>query len=132
MHFFKNFSDFQHKPIPSRSLEGAEEMEQTCESCKKILDKSKLLKHIGNSKACKAYYGSRYLELKANKRCETKLKYWNSLPRKRIEKINKDRREKYSNDPEKQAMKKLIYQERKEKKLIPLIFFYFKYQVSIS
>ena len=91
-------------------------MEQTCESCKKKLDKSKILKHIGNSKACKAYYGSRYLELKANKRCETKLKYWNSLPRKRIEKINKDRREKYSNDPEKQAMKKLSHQERKGKR----------------
>ena len=89
-------------------------MEQTCESCKKRLDKSKLLKHIGNSKACKAYYGSRYLELKANKRSETKLKYWHSLPRKRIAKINKDRREKHSNDPKKQAMKRLFIKTKKK------------------
>ena len=39
----------------------------SCESCNKELLESSLLKHIGTRKDCKAYYGTRYDDMKKEK-----------------------------------------------------------------
>ena len=86
---------------------------ETCESCKKSLSPSKMLKHIGNSKACKAYYGSRFIELKASKKSDRNMKNWNKIPRKKKDKINKLRRKKYVNDTEKRPGCKIFIKKDK-------------------
>ena len=35
-----------------------------CDFCRKSYDKSRLLKHIAQSKECKSYYGPRFTEMK--------------------------------------------------------------------
>ena len=67
-------------------------LEEQCESCKKTLDKAKLLKHIGNSKNCKSYYGSRFNFLKHNQELERKSKY-REIKREEINENQRKRRE---------------------------------------
>ena len=55
------------------------DMEIPCDSCSKSFGKSSLLRHIGQSKTCKTYYGPRYMEMKAKQVSERNLKYRNSL-----------------------------------------------------
>ena len=38
-----------------------------CEYCEKPFDKRSLLRHIGQTTACKSYYGTRFTEMKKEK-----------------------------------------------------------------
>ena len=42
-----------------------DQLTETCKSCKKKFWDTSFLRHIGQSKVCKAYYGPRYQEMKA-------------------------------------------------------------------
>ena len=46
-----------------------------CENCKESFDKAKILKHIGNKKICKSYYGERYGQMKREKDAKRQRKY---------------------------------------------------------
>ena len=114
--------DFQPKPLASTSKVQQIENDdsdgtETCEFCKKSFEPKKILKHIGNSKDCKSYYGSKFAELKTAKISDRNQKYKKNLTVKEMEKTNKVRREKYGNDPERQAKMKMNYQDQKGIKL---------------
>ena len=107
---------FQTKPFTSqeglsnskRQLgQNADGDETSCESCNKILDPSRLLKHIGNSKDCKTFYGSRFLDLKRQKAIERTQKYRSRIPL-------KDQREKYAKNFKLKDKNKLVWQKQKE------------------
>ena len=87
--------------LKENSQDSVMKLEEQCESCKKTLDKAKLLKHIGNSKTCKSYYGSRFKFLKHNQELERKSKY---RERKR-EEINENQRKRREQEKDKKQEK---------------------------
>ena len=87
--------------LKENSEDSVKKLEEQCESCKKNLDKAKLLKHIGNSKTCKSYYGSRFKFLKHKQELERKSKY---RERKR-EEINENQRKRREQEKEKKQEK---------------------------
>ena len=93
----ENNSTRKLKENPETSVK---KQEKECEFCKKLLDKEKLLKHIGNSKICKTYYGSRFTILKEEQEIERKRKYRENMR----EEINERQRKK--REPEKKRSKK--------------------------
>ena len=78
----------------------ADKMEDQCESCEKKMDKSKLLKHIGNTRSCKAYYGERLEELKREKEIERKRRNRKNMSEAKKQEINEKRREKRKKEDE--------------------------------
>ena len=117
-------TDFQSKPSTS-SDRGSKDneaseitigMETLCECCKKSFDPSKILKHIGNRKACKSFYGPRYSEMKRKKDNERKQNYRYNMTREKNEMINKLQREKYAKNFERKEKNKLIWKNEKEVK----------------
>ena len=76
-----------------------------CESCQKSLEPEKILRHIGNRKAWKDYYGPRLLELKSRKESDRKQKSYENLTLKERENLNKKRRERYLKTKEKKKDK---------------------------
>ena len=42
-------------------------LEVKCDSCKKTMIENTILRHIGNSKSCRKFYGTRYEEMKKKK-----------------------------------------------------------------
>ena len=89
-------------------------MEKTvsCDYCSKELPESSILKHIGNSQACKVHYGPRFDRMKRKKNIN-KIKKWRKEKGK--EKELKEQRESYAKDPEKKKKKKLYYQDKQAK-----------------
>ena len=110
--------DFQPKPLTEEETDESDNGNQTpCDSCKELFDPNKLLKHIAHQKACKAYYGKRFEVLKKEKKSERNRQQRKNMTLIDSEKINKARREKYANDPERKAERREIYQkEIKENK----------------
>ena len=94
-------------------------MEKTvsCDYCSKELPESSILKHIGNSQACKVHYGPRFDRMKRKKNIN-KIKKWRKEKGK--EKELKEQRELYAQDPEKKKKKQLYYQKNKKKGKIVL------------
>ena len=89
-------------PISNEPLGQSDNSDKnSCESCNKKLAPSILLKHIGNSKACKTYYGDRYLELKRKKKAERNEKYMSGINL-------KEKREKYAKNFKLKEKNKLI------------------------
>ena len=80
-------------------------MEKTvsCDYCSKELPESSILKHIGNSQACKVHYGPRFDRMKRKKNIN-KIKKWRKEKGK--EKELKEQRESYAKDPEKKKKRK--------------------------
>ena len=56
-----------------------DEKEISCEFCKKSFNSTSLLRHIGKTKACKSFYGSRFDYLKRQKDSDRKRKYRNNM-----------------------------------------------------
>ena len=56
--------------IEDETLKGKKIMEKTvsCDYCSKELPESSILKHIGNSQACKVHYGPRFDRMKRKKK----------------------------------------------------------------
>jgi hypothetical protein len=95
--------------IEGETLKGKKIMEKTvsCDYCSKELPESSILKHIGNSQACKVHYGPRFDRMKRKKDI-IRIKKW------RKEK-GKEQRELYAQDPEKKEKKKVYYQDKRAK-----------------
>jgi hypothetical protein len=100
--------------IEGETLKGKKIMEKTvsCDYCSKELPKSSILKHIGNSQACKVYYGPRFDRMKRKKDIIS-IKKWRKEKGK--EKELKEQRELYAQDPEKKEKKKVYYQDKRAK-----------------
>ena len=100
--------------IEDETLKGKKIMEKTvsCDYCSKELPESSILKHIGNSQACKVHYGPRFDRMKRKKNIN-KIKKWRKEKGK--EKELKEQRELYAQDPEKKKKKQLYYQKNKKK-----------------
>ena len=79
--------------------------EVECENCKKSFQKDIILKHIGQRKACKSHYGSRFKDLKRYQDTERITKYRENMSLKKREEIKKSKREK----------SKIEYEKRKER-----------------
>ena len=62
----------------TNTLDGNEELKTSCESCKKSFHPMTLLKHIGQSKDCKVFYGPRFKEMKKRQERERKQRYRNN------------------------------------------------------
>ena len=92
-----------------------DDFQRECEFCKKHWDSASLLKHIGNSKDCKSFYGSRFELLKKDHRRQRK--QWS---RRDIgtEKELERKREKYASNPEEKEKKRKYYEESKVRKKI--------------
>ena len=100
--------------IEDETLKDKKIMEKTvsCDYCSKELPESSILKHIGNSQACKVHYGPRFDKMKRKKNIN-KIKKWRKEKGK--EKELKEQRELYAQDPEKKKKKKLYYQAKQAK-----------------
>ena len=100
--------------IEDETLKDKKIMEKTvsCDYCSKELPESSILKHIGNSQACKVHYGPRFDRMKRKKNIN-KIKKWRKEKGK--EKELKEQRESYAKDPEKKKKKKLYYQAKQAK-----------------
>ena len=53
-----------------------------CESCKNSLTEATILRHIGQTQACKAYYGARFYKMKTKKDTLRKEKYRKNMTNK--------------------------------------------------
>ena len=95
----------------TNTLNGNEELKTSCESCKKSFHPMTLLKHIGQSKDCKVFYGPRFKEMKKRQERERKQRYRNNMTSEEKEKTLKRRRELHSQKPE---IKKKQGNKRKE------------------
>ena len=83
----------------------------TCEYCKKKLSDTTILRHIGQSEACKNHYGPRFDEQKRSDHRERQAKYRQKIgARKELDKQKKA----YASNPELQEKKKTRYEKEKE------------------
>ena len=78
-------TDFQPKASTSKKKSKERkkgqnlDVEEICEFCSKYLTQSTILRHIGQSEACKAFYGSRFEKMKKKKISKRKFIYRKSL-----------------------------------------------------
>ena len=94
-------------------------VEINCDFCNKSFGKSVLLKHIGQSKSCKSYYGPRFTEMKKENAKKRVYKHRNNMTMKERKKKWKRNRELYAkNEAKKERNKQKHKQTYKEKKEI--------------
>ena len=102
--------------INEETLKGKKIMEKTvsCDYCSKDLPESSILKHIGNTQACKVHYGPRFDKMK-RKKDSNRVKKWRKEKEKEKEKELERQRELYAQNPGKKEKKKLYYQDKQAK-----------------
>ena len=83
------------------------DMDYSCEFCNKTYGKKSILRHIGQSEACLAFYGPRFKEMKKKAASERKENYRSNLTVKKHKKVLQRNRILYANNPEmKERIKK--------------------------
>ena len=92
------------------------DMEQICEFCNKSFDKKIILRHIGNSEACKKYYGPRFKQMKIEQASARKEKWRRSLSDKEQKNVNQRARILYANNTKLKGKNKEIYKDLKIKR----------------
>ena len=85
------------------------DMDIPCDFCGKTFEKTSLLRHIGQRKACKAHYGQRFIQMKTKQVPERNEKYQNNLTKEEKEEALKRRNIRYANNHELQERNKQIY-----------------------
>ena len=75
------------------------DMDVVCDFCKKSFTQTTILRHIGQSQACKAFYGPRFKEMKKKKATMRTENWKNNLTRKEKKKELKRNRILYANNP---------------------------------
>ena len=86
-----------------------------CECCKQSFDTNTILKHIGHKKACKAFYGLRYNELKKEQNRKKVENFRDKLSLKKREEMLRTERERYHISSELKEKRKVLNLRRKEK-----------------
>ena len=76
------------------------DMDTPCDFCGKTFGKKSLLRHIGQSKACKSHYGPRFIEMKTKQVSERNENYKKNLTIKEKKKALKNNRIRYANNPD--------------------------------
>ena len=89
-------------------------LEVSCESCKKSLTQSTILRHIGNTPTCKEYYGERFTEMKREKTRNKVYKHRQNLSIKERKKSLKKMRKIYSQNVEKKEKNRQNYLEKRQ------------------
>ena len=93
--------DYQSKPSTSDDKKRKDTLTpkgiangmKICEFCKKSLEPEKFLKHIGNSKGCKAHYGPRFSKMKRKRLAKRKQISYRKRTSKQRENLNQKRKE---------------------------------------
>ena len=91
------------------------DMDSSCDCCKKIFDKKAILRHIGQSKKCKAFYGPRFKDMKTKQASERKENYRSNLSSKEHKRVLKRNRKIYASNAALKEKKKEANKERKIK-----------------
>ena len=68
------------------------DMDGDCEFCKKSLTQTTILRHIGQTRACKAFYGPRFKKMKTEKPTLRQEKHRDNLTIKQNKRISRRRR----------------------------------------
>ena len=91
-----------------------ENFDISCESCKKLLTQSTILRHIGKRDDCKAYYGERYTMMKKEQARKRVYKHRESVSMKQKKRSLQKSREIYAKNDEKKDKRKIYYQKKKD------------------
>ena len=90
------------------------DLDVICESCKKPFFESTILRHVAKSKSCKAFYGSRFKEMKKEKGRQKALRFRYKTPEAH-DKLLKKERDSYANNTCIKEKRRENYQKNKEK-----------------
>ena len=90
-------------------------MDSSCDCCKKIFDKKAILRHIGQSKKCKAFYGPRFKDMKTKQASERKENYRSNLSSKEHKRVLKRNRKIYASNAALKEKKERSQQRKKDK-----------------
>ena len=113
-HYGVRFNEQRRKDTKERVQRHREKnrtKQVSCEYCKKKLSETTILRHIGQSEACKNHYGPRFDEQKRNKNRERVEKY---RQQKGTRKELDQQKKAYVFNPELQEKKKKRYEKEKE------------------